>query len=72
MGFLSPKRSAAPTPQASADPEEIRQEEETRIREENRQALLSQEERRRTLRGRLRASEDEDEGEIRRKRLFGE
>jgi len=68
MGFLSPRtrRTTVPTgPSAS----QIREQEEERIRRENQIQLEEQEARRAALRGKL--TEDEDE-EIKRKRLFGE
>lgn len=72
MGFFKPKTPAQPTP-APAGPsaEEIRTQEEAKIREEQKQTLVSAESRRAKLRKQL-VSRDEDEEEIQRKRLFGE
>ena len=71
MGFLKPK--SQPVVQAPQGPsaEEIRAEEEAKIKAENLTALKEQESRRQTLRGRLAVGE-EDDAEVRRKRLFGE
>jgi len=73
MGFFKkPKAPSVPKARRGPSAEQIRGEEEAKIREENLAALREQEGRRQTLRGRLLATEDEDEAEIKRKRLFGE
>ena len=73
MGFFKkPKAARAPVVPAGPSAEEIRTQEEAKIREEGRQALISAESRRSALRRQLVGGEDEDEEEIKRKRLFGE
>lgn len=69
MGFLTPSAPTAPTIAEGPSAEEIRAQEEAKIREEGRLALQTQESRRSKLRGQLAG---EEEGEVKRKRLFGE
>ncbi len=70
--FLTPKIPTIPTAPAGPSVADIRAQEEAKIKAEALTAIRGQEEKRRTLRGRLLASEDEDEDNVRRKRLFGE
>lgn len=66
MGFFKSKEPARP------DPAKIRAEEEAKLKAENLKTIQAQEEKRRTLRSRLAADGEDEEGEISRKRLFGE
>lgn len=70
MGFFKAPKAQQAVQATGPSAEQIRSQEEAKIREQNKQSLLEQEKKRATLRGRLRATEDE--GEIGRKRLFGE
>lgn len=59
-------------PKRGPSPEQIRKEEEERQRKESLERLRADEERRSTLRRRASELEEEGEGQISRKRLFGE
>lgn len=70
--FKSPKPPrAAPVP-TGPSASEIRAQEEAKIKEENLARLQEQESSRQKLRAAVSEDEDEDQGVISRKRLFGE
>lgn len=73
MGFLKPKAPKPPPPlPVGPSAEEIRADEQAKIKAENLKALKEQEEKRQTLRSRLLATDEDDDAEIKRKRLFGQ